>query len=113
MASSFGRLLRELRRQAGVTQRELAAKAEVDFSYISKVENDRVPSPAVDTIEKICSILGAPPDELLALAGKVPSKVTASLGSSAAALQFMRLAQSMKLTDDEWQRLARRLKALR
>ncbi len=46
---TFGELLREKRRTAGVSQRELAAGAGLDFSYISKLENGRIPPPAADT----------------------------------------------------------------
>ena len=46
MAKTFGQSLRELRSSKIVSQRELAEKVGVDFSYISKVENDRLPPPA-------------------------------------------------------------------
>jgi transcriptional regulator with XRE-family HTH domain len=111
--NTFGQKLRELRRSKGVTQRELAAKVAVDFSYISKIENDRLPPPAADTIMRICEALSIPPDELLAMTGKMPSKVKQMVGTSSAALQFMRQAQSMKLTDEEWDELTRGLKQLR
>jgi hypothetical protein len=35
------------------------------------------------------------------------------VGSSSAALQFMRHAQAMRLSDEEWERLTQRLKRLR
>ena len=52
MDMTFGQLLRELRRAKGVNQRDLASKVGVDFSYISKLENDRLPPPAADTVVK-------------------------------------------------------------
>jgi transcriptional regulator with XRE-family HTH domain len=66
MERTFGQALRELRRSKGISQRDLAEKVGVDFSYISKIENDRLPPPAADTIVKICNALEAPPDTLLA-----------------------------------------------
>ena len=111
--NTFGQKLRGLRRSKGVTQRELAAKVEVDFSYISKIENDRLPPPAADTIIRICEALSILPDELLAMTGKMPSQVKQMVGTSSSALQFMRQAQSMKLTDEEWDELTRGLKQLR
>ena len=113
MAQSFGEILRELRRSRGVSQRELAEKVGVDFSYISKVENDRLPPPAADTIVRICDVLGVRPNDLLALTGKMPTDVKEMLSASPAAQQFVRQAQEMKLTDEEWQTLTRRLKRLR
>jgi transcriptional regulator with XRE-family HTH domain len=113
MAKTFGHNLRELRRSKGVSQRDLAEKVGVDFSYISKVENDRLPPPAADTIVKICKELSVPPDELLASTGKMPTDVKERLSTSSAALEFVREAHEMKLTEDEWKTLTKRLRRLR
>jgi len=113
MEQTFGRTLRELRRSKGVSQRELAEKVGVDFSYISKIENDRLPPPAADTIVKICNALEVPPDKLLALSGKIPSELRNIIGSSPAAMQFIRSAQLMGLTEEEWKELTKQLKRLR
>jgi len=112
MDKTFGQKLQEMRRSAELSQRDLAEQVGVDFSYISKVENDRLPPPAADTIVKICGVLGAPADELLALTRKVPTNVMEML-TSPSARQFMRQAQEMNLTDQEWQTLVKRLKRLR
>jgi transcriptional regulator with XRE-family HTH domain len=113
MPKTFGQALRELRRSKEISQRELAEKVGVDFSYISKVENDRLPPPAADTIVKICRVLGVPPDELLASTGKMPTEVKEMLSTSPAAMQFVRQAHEMGLTDEEWEKLGKRLKRLR
>ena len=113
MAESFGSALREKRRAASLTQRQLAVRAAVDFSYISKLENDRLPAPAADTVVKLAAILSCSPEELLELTGKLPSGVQAGLSSSRAAQEFLRLAQERKLSDVEWQRLAESVRRLR
>lgn len=113
MIRTFGLTLRELRRGKNISQRELAEKVGVDFSYISKIENDRLPPPSGDTIVKIAKVLSVAPDELLALTGKMPTVVKEVLGSSPTALQFVREAGEMKLTEKEWQKLHARLKRLR
>jgi len=113
MERTFGHALRELRRSKGISQRNLAEKVGVDFSYISKIENDRLPPPAADTIVKICEALEVPPDSLLALSGKIPKELEETIGSSPAAMQFIRRAQSMGLTDEEWRLLTRQLRQLR
>jgi transcriptional regulator with XRE-family HTH domain len=107
MPSSFGALLRQYRRTAGLTQRALAEKARLDFSYISKLENNKIPPPAADTIILLCSILGVPADNLLALAGKLPSEIEDTIGASASAQAFLREAQA--LTDQQWRQLSSRL----
>lgn len=110
---TFGQNLRELRRSKGVSQRDLADRVGVDFSYISKLENDRLPPPAGDTIVKICEVLEVPADELLASTGKMPTDIKEMLSASPSALHFVRQAHEMKLTDDEWRALAKRMKRLR
>ena len=110
---TFGQTLKEIRRSKGVTQRQLAAAVGVDFSYISKVENDRMPPPAADTIVKICEKLGVPSDELLAMTGKMPTPVKEAISENRAAQQFLREAQTMTLTEDEWGTLTQQLKKLR
>jgi transcriptional regulator with XRE-family HTH domain len=110
---AFGKTLRELRRSAGVSQRELASRVGVDFSYISKVENGRIPPPAADTIVRICEVLGVDPDQSLAATGKMPTQIKEMLGGSSSALRFMREAHRMALTDDEWTEMVEQMKRLR
>lgn len=113
MEDTFGSKLRLLRREAGISQRELAALVGVDFSYVSKVENDRLPPPAADTILKICEAMGISPNELLATTGKIPTQIQKSVSGSPAAIQFLRHAHDMQLTDEEWEELSGQLKRLR
>lgn len=112
-AASFGIALRECRRAAGLSQRELADQAGLDFSYISKIENGRMPPPAADTVVGICRVLGVRAEELLALTGKIPSEVQQAVSSSSAAQKFLLEAQQMGLTDEEWRRLETSLGQLR
>jgi transcriptional regulator with XRE-family HTH domain len=111
--ASFGRLLRDKRRRAGVSQRDLAARAKLDFSYISKLENDRLAPPAADTIVAICQILEIDPKELLAASGKLPTDIQSTVASSAAAQSFLLSASKMDLTEREWEELTSSLHRLR
>lgn len=106
MEQSFGTTLRKHRRETGLTQRDLAERAGLDFTYISKLENDRLPPPAADTVVLLCRILGTPPEELLALTGKIPSEVQHMVSSSWAAQEFLREAQQRGISEAEWRRLA-------
>jgi HTH-type transcriptional regulator, competence development regulator len=112
-AQTFGTALRELRRKAGVSQRELAARVNVDFSYISKLENDRIPPPAADTVVAICQALNAPSTELLALIGKLPSDVEKAVATVPEAQAFLREVQLMNLSEAEWQEIQGSLKQLK
>ncbi len=111
--TTFGTALRNLRRAAGISQRDLADRIGLDFSYISKVENDRLPPPAADTIVAICQVLGVHAEELLALTGKIPSDVQKTVSGSKAAQSFLREAQQLDLTDDEWEAMMHSLRRLR
>jgi HTH-type transcriptional regulator, competence development regulator len=109
----FGEALRELRRKHGITQRDLANKTGLDFSYISKLENGRNPPPAADTIVKICKVLEEPPEQLLALTAKLPSDIQQTISGSHAAQLFLREAQRQNLTEEDWRLLSDQVKQLK
>lgn len=113
MEQTFGTKLRVLRRQADITQRKLAELVGVDFSYISKLENNRLPPAAAETIIKICEALNIAPNELLATTGKIPPNVQQSVGTSPAAIQFLSNAHDMELSEEEWEQLTQQLEQLR
>ena len=113
MHQTFGEKLKQTRRLNGISQRELATKVGVDFSYISKVENDRLPPPSSETIEKICAVLSVPVEDLLVLARKPPTGVIEIMSSSSDALKFFRDAKDMNLDEKEWRKLGEHLKRLR
>ena len=110
---TFGERLRELRRQAGVTQRDLAEKVGLDFSYISKVENDRNAPPAADTIVKICRALEVPAESLLAIKGQIPSDVAERISGNVAAQEFLRETHRLGLSESEWRHLSAQVRRLR
>jgi hypothetical protein len=53
------------------------------------------------------------PEQLLALTGKVPTEMKETIASSPAAMQFVRDAKDMNLSEEEWQKLNKQLKRLR
>lgn len=74
----FGTRVRQLRKAKGFTQRELAALLGVSFTYVSKVENEKLhfgDYPSEKFIHKLADVLGADEDELLLLADKVPEAI--------------------------------------
>ncbi len=55
---TFGQVLKKIRRSKKLKQREIAKKIEMDFSYFSKLENDRFDSkPTPKTIDKIADAM--------------------------------------------------------
>jgi transcriptional regulator with XRE-family HTH domain len=111
--SDFGPTLREKRRAAGLSQRRLADLAGVDFSYISKLENGRLPAPASDTVIRLAKILNCPTEELLSAAKKIPEGVEGSLSAQPEAQRFLQEASDLKLSPDEWERMIGSLRELR
>ncbi|MBN1992460.1 MAG: helix-turn-helix transcriptional regulator [Anaerolineae bacterium] len=79
-ALNFGETIRQLRRAQRLTQRELAESVQAlglkaDFTYISKIENDRLevlPSEAL--IRGLAQVLETDAETLLDLAGKFDQK---------------------------------------
>jgi HTH-type transcriptional regulator, competence development regulator len=72
----FGERLRQIRKETGLTLREVADKAGIDFTYLSKIENGRIPyTPAAETIRNLASALGVDSIELLSLADKLPKEL--------------------------------------
>ena len=53
----FGSSLRKLREQAGLSQRQLASKAGISFTYLSKIENGVMPPPSEEVILKLAEVL--------------------------------------------------------
>ena len=109
----FGARLRQMRRSASFTQRQLAQAAGVDFSYISKLENGHNPPPAADTIVRLCKAMKVDPEALLALTGKLPSDIRESLGLNEAAQHFLRETHALGLTESEWRHLGQEIRKLR
>jgi HTH-type transcriptional regulator, competence development regulator len=75
---SFGNRIRELRQAKNLTLRELAGKVQATFTYLSKIENQKLSFgefPSVEMVIKLAHALDADPDELLLLAEKVPEGI--------------------------------------
>ena len=74
----FGTRVRQLRKAKGFTQRELADLLGVSFTYVSKVENEKLhfgDYPSEKFIHKLADVLDVDEDELLLLADKVPEAI--------------------------------------
>lgn len=94
--STFSQELKKLRKQKRITQRKLAELIGVDFSYISKMENDKlVHSPSETILRKIASVLGVDADSLIVLANKVPSNLQNNIVNDNLVVDFLRVAPKM------------------
>ena len=76
--ATFGKRVRQLRHAKEWSLRDLAEKVGVGFTYLSRVENERLnfgdyPSDAL--IHRLADALDADEDELLLLAKRIPEPV--------------------------------------
>jgi len=75
---TFGEKVRELRKAKNLTLRDVAAKVDINFTYLSKIENGKLDFsdfPSEKLIRKLAKALGGDTDELLLLAEKVPDGI--------------------------------------
>lgn len=57
--------IKRVRTKQGLTQDDLAKKANIKYSTLTKIEGGVVTKPSVQTIQKIAKSLGVPIEELL------------------------------------------------
>ena len=91
METTFGQQLRQFRQEKGMTLRSLAEAAGVDFTYLSKIENDKVGYlPGAETIRDLAQALGVDAIGLLELANKLPPELATFTGNAKARRFFDR-----------------------
>jgi HTH-type transcriptional regulator, competence development regulator len=105
---TFGQRIQRLRRERSLTQRQVAAELGIDFTYLSKLENDRGEPPGEDTVRKLAAVLQTDEELLLALAGKVPPELRERAQRDVEFARFLRRLPS--ITDEELRRLSKNLK---
>lgn len=113
MTELFGQTLRELRQAKGLSQRTLAKMVGVDFTYISKIENNKTSPLSTARIVSICKALSVDPECLLAIAGKMSDSSRKMFENSYAASKFISEAKNLNLSEKEWEQLIEKLKTLR
>lgn len=75
---TFGEKLRELRKERDLSQKKLAELVAINFTYLSKIENERLDFahfPSEELICKLATVLESDENELLILAKKVPARI--------------------------------------
>jgi transcriptional regulator with XRE-family HTH domain len=101
---TFGEQLRLWRIERRMNQRDLANAVDIDFTYLSKIENNRMPPPAEATIVRLAHALDKNPDVLLQLASKIPEDVKPIIAKSP---QMPALLRSIRdFSEDEIKQLS-------
>ena len=63
--ATISKNIKRVRAKQGLTQDDLAKKANIKYSTLTKIEGGVVTKPRVKTIQKIAKSLGVPMEELL------------------------------------------------
>ena len=74
---SFGRCLKRLRQDAGLTQQQLADRVAMDFKYLGEIERGKV-NVTLRNIERICKALNVQPYELFMFSSGIDKNKTLS-----------------------------------
>ena len=109
--ATFGQTIRQRRRAQRMTQRELAERVQglglkADFTYISKIENDRLEVPPSEPlIRGLAKILETEAEALLELAGKFDQRALQEVVSEMPeAGILLRRLQSRQITQKQLQK---------
>jgi transcriptional regulator with XRE-family HTH domain len=98
---TLGERIRKERKAAGLSQRDLAQRVGVSFPHISKVEADKEPA-SPELLTRIAQEVGIEPDELLLLAGRVPSELSeVVVNKHTLAPRFLRSWKAGTITDED------------
>lgn len=104
----FGKRIRALRVAKRLSQRDVAEQIRVDFTYLSKIENNRAAPPSDDVIRRLAHVLDADPEELLALAAKVSQDdLRKTVAADPRVGMLFRRLQSGSLTADQIEKMLR------
>lgn len=96
---TFGQKIRRLRKSRRITQAELAESIGVDFTYISKIENDKnLRTPAESTIRKLATFLETDAEELILSAKKVPQNFRDAIVDDKLVVDFLRVVPKLNET---------------
>ena len=71
---TFGSLVRKLRQNQGIGIKRLAPELGLDYSYLSRIENDKA-MPSEKTIDKISRYFDYSKDELMLAADRIPEDI--------------------------------------
>lgn len=96
-----------------MSQRALAERVGIDFTYLSKIENSRVEPPSEGVLQRIAKELADKlgrdetelADELITLAGKIPSDLAETLFRNPEVVRLLRSVGSDVRSAADWRRL--------
>ncbi len=110
---TIGEVIRKLRKEKGISLRDLAKKVDVEISFvnIAHIENGRQ-STSIENLKSIAKALDCDVDKLLADAEKIDDDVEKIIRRRPNTVPaFLRTARN--LTNDEWLELTEQVKSMK
>ena len=83
-ASKFGHYLRELRKQHGLTLREIEERTTISNSYLSQLENGYIDQPSPRNLQRLAEVYGVSYENLMTQAGYLNQRESAASPARAA-----------------------------
>ena len=111
--AGFGETIRKKRLAKGLSLRRFAQLVGVSPTYMSQVEQGKFSPPTAERIRRMAEILGENPDELIALAGRVPADLPEIIRTQPTCIPEL-LREARGLSAEQLRRLtdqARRMKS--
>ena len=112
---TFGKCIRQQRKEQGLSLRKLAEKIDISPIYMSDIETGKKPVPIknknYELIDKIIKELKIPNEqrkfviEMAKCTREYLKTISGYLPESQAGRQFIRIASEAELTDEEWKDL--------
>ena len=107
---TFGDKLRELRLESKEyhSLRNFSSSVGLSPTYLSHLENNKVPPPSEGVIERLAEALQANKYELFSLAGKMPPEFLSAFQKNPKGMaDFLRKAEAAGISEDrDWERLS-------
>jgi transcriptional regulator with XRE-family HTH domain len=102
MTETFGKRIQRVRKERQLGLRQAAGKAGISATFLSRVENEKeTAKPSEDTIRKLAEVLEDNFDELMQLAGRIPSSVKDYMKSDPGMPEFLRRAQESNISSEK------------
>lgn len=111
MAETFGQRIRRVRKERKLGLRQMATKAGISATFLSRVETEKEPAtPSEETIRKLADVLGDDFDGLMQLAGRIPTSVKDYMKADPGMPEFMRRAQESNVSSEKLMELLEKAK---
>ena len=108
MNKKVGKIIRKIRKEKGISLRDLARQVGVSFVNISYIENGRVET-SKEVLRKISNALNYDFDKLLSLTNTVDDDITKIINKKPDLVpDFLRTAKN--LSNKDWEKLIKQVK---